>query len=399
MAGAAHGGQWLRLVGELSGYDRVFLRGAEWQRLSGRLIRELAASSGTGFVRRYEAAALLIRHPEGHRHLTRALGSFVVEPDAQVMAPVLNLLAEVPDPAANDLVLRMLHSDNPGLRRAALSVCATKLVRGHLADEVCEELERHVVGNLRRGDSLDTRLDSLDLAVQLPAWSWERIAGALRTRRAHQLVTRARQDGELLPWSQTAGVVQEVAKRVEAETPTHGPAEPDAMLTRLVREALFHAHKARRHHAALLLAASPYAPALAQECLELGAHENPVIAARAWVALMRLRHPLGRRHLLESALREQRSPVRSRALLNVGLAHGALPPAGAGAILDGLTDSSRPVERHAALHALGMSGAPQLRELAADDRHWAAAGARWWLEHGPAVHDDDADPGLLVGGR
>ncbi|NYD42838.1 hypothetical protein [Nocardioides panaciterrulae] len=399
VGGLAHGGEWLRLVSELSGYDRVFLRSAEWQRLCNRLVRELATASGAGFVRRYEAAALLIRHPEGQRHLTRALGSFVVHPDSQVMAPVLNLLAEVPNPAANDLVLRMLHSDNPGLRRAAQSVSATKLARGHLPDEVCEELERHVVGNLRRGDSLDTRLDSFDLAVQLPDWSWERLSGALRTRRAYQLVTRARQDGELLPWSQTAAVVQEISTKVQRGTPTHGPADPDAMLTRLMREALFHAHKARRHQAALLLAASPYAPAVAQECLELGGHENDVIAARAWTVLMRVGHPHGRRHLLQAALEEQRSSVRSRSLLNIGLARGALPAPEAEEILGGITESSRPVEQHAAMFALGMSGAPQLTELAGHDGHWAAAGARWWVEHGPAVHDGDVDPDQLVGVR
>jgi hypothetical protein len=138
---------------------------------------------------------------------------------------------------------------------------------------------------------------------------------------------------------------------------------------------------------------------VAQECLELGAHENDVIAARAWTVLMRVRHPEGRRHLLPHALAEQRSSVRSRALLNVGLARGPLPTDHAAEILDGITESSRPIEQHAAMFALGMSGASQLRQVAKDDSHWAAASARWWLEHGPAVHDDDADPDPVVRSR
>lgn len=38
------------------------------------------------------------------------------------------------------------------------------------------------------------------------------------------------------------------------------------MLRRLLREALFHSHKPRRHHAALLIATSPYAPAARDTC-------------------------------------------------------------------------------------------------------------------------------------
>ena len=398
-AGTAHGGNWLRLVSELSRFDRVFLRRAEWQRLCDQLIRELATSSGPGFVRRYEAAAMLIRHPEGQRHLTRALGFFVMHPDTQVMAPVLNLLAEVPDRAANELVLRMLHSDNPGLRRAAAGVAATKIVRRHLQDDVLEDLERHVVGNLRRGDSLDLRLDSFDLAVQLPEHSWERISGALRTRRAHQLVERARQDGELLPWSQTSTIINQMSLEVQQETPAHGPSEPDVLLTRLLREALVHAHKPRRHHAALLLAASPYAAAVSRHCLRLAGGENDVLAARAWTVLMRVRHPQGRQHLLDAALNEQRSAVRSRALLNVGLAVGPIEAEDAAKILDGVTESSRPIERHAAMFAIGMTGMSHLQELADQDNEWPGRSARWWIEHGPAVDDADALPDQLVGVR
>lgn len=398
-AGTAHGGNWLRLVSELARFDRVFLRRAEWQRLCERLIRELATSSGAGFVRRYEAAAMLIRHPDAQRHLTRALGFYVMHPRTQVMAPVLNLLAEVPDRAANELVMRMLHSDNPGLRRAAAGVAATKVVRGHLQDQVFEDLERHVVGNLRRGDSLDLRLDSLDLAVHLPEWSWDRISGALRTRRAHQLVVRARQDGELLPWAQTSAIVNEISIKVQKQTPAHGPSEPDVMLTRLLREALVHTHKARRHHAALLLAASPYSGAVAERCLELGGHDNDVLAARAWTVLMRVRHPAGRQHLLGVALAEPRSSVRSRALLNVGLAQGPLGAGDALRIMEGVGETSRPIEQHAALFALGMAAAPELGDLSDQEKHWAAPGAKWWLDHGPAVHDADSLPGQLVGVR
>ena len=149
--------------------------------------RARVGSVGAGYVRRYEAAAAFIRHPNARRHLIMAVGRFVTDPDTQVVAPVLNLLSEVPDPAAAALTLRMLSadSDNKYLRRAASSVAAVKLARGHFDESALPRLESHVVGALRRGESLDGRLDSFDLAVRLPDSSWDRVDGALRTRRAH----------------------------------------------------------------------------------------------------------------------------------------------------------------------------------------------------------------------
>ena len=214
-SGRAHGGQWLRLAGQLNRYERVYLRKRDWQDLCGQLVSELAASVGVGYVRRYEAAASLIRHPRAQRHLTRALGSFVTHPDTQVVTPVLNLLAEITDAAASDLVLRMLGSDHRDLRRAAASVAAVKVARGHFDAEALKHLEPHVVGSLRRGESLDGRLDFFDLAVQLPEDCWDRIQPAVRNRRAFDLVTRSRQGGELVPWGQASAVVNEMASKIQ----------------------------------------------------------------------------------------------------------------------------------------------------------------------------------------
>ena len=389
-SGRAHGGHWLRLAGQLNRYDRVYLRKRDWQDLCAQLVNELAASVGVGYVRRYEAAASLIRHHQAQRHLTRALGSFVTHPDTQVVSPVLNLLAEVPDEAAGDLVLRMLGSEQRDLRRAASSVAAVKVARGHFGAEAFKHLESSVVGSLRRGESLDGRLDSFDLAVQLPEDSWERIQPALRTRRAYDLVTRSREGGELVPWGQASAVVNEIASKVQAETPSHHPSEPDLMLHRLLRESLLHAHKARRHHAALFLAASPYAPAVSRHCLRLAAHENDLLAARAWTVLMRVGHAGGRDQVVRRAMGEARSSIRARALVNVGLLQAPLRHHEAEALWAMVEDTTKPIERHATMFALGMAGAPQLGSLAEAETDWPGRGARWWLEQGPARHDEDA---------
>ncbi|WP_155992393.1 hypothetical protein [Nocardioides sp. URHA0032] len=388
-SGAGNGAQWLQLADHFSRFDRVFLREADWTALCRRLVTELGSAVGTSYVRRYEAAAAFIRHPNARRHLIMAVGQFVTDPDTQVVSPVLNLLSEVPDPAAAALTLRMLSADseNKYLRRAASSVAATKLARGHFDESALPRLESHVLGALRRGESLDGRLDSFDLAVRLPDASWERVTGGLRTRRALALVAQARSGDEMIPAARAASVVADLAPAVQADTPRHQAQEPDLMLRRLLREALFHSHKPRRHHAALLIAATPYAPSAARHLLELAADPNELLAARAWTVLMRVGNHDLRDQVMQRALADERPTVRSRALVNVGL-DGGLSGEQCTALADRYAES-RSLERHATLFALGMAGAPQLVELAKSEDADTARGAAWWLGQGPAIHDAD----------
>ncbi|GGO71400.1 hypothetical protein [Nocardioides deserti] len=388
--GDASGALWLRLAEQLHKFDRVFLRKEEWIRLCGQLVEELGVAVGPAYVRRYEAAATMLRHRAAQRPMLRAIGSFVVHPDTQVVAPVLNLLTELPDAPAGDLVLRLLGSEDGNLRRAAASVAAYKVARGHLRGDALGQLETAVLGALRRSDPLDGRLDFFDLAVHLPDDSWERVSGGLRTRRAFGMVTQARATSELVPHVRTVAIVAELAATAQAQTPTQHSREPDPMLRRLLREALLHVHKPRRHHAALVIAASPYAPAVAEQCLRLTGHPNDLLAARAWTVLMRIGHGGREDKVVRRARTEERPTLRARALVNVGMACAGLPEEDATALADAVTTQQRPADRHATLFALGMQGATELKALAEHDQQDIRRGASWWLERGPAIHDADA---------
>lgn len=388
--GDAGGALWLRLAEQLHKFDRVFLRKEEWTRLCGRLVEELGVAVGPAYVRRYEAAATMLRHRAAQRPMIRAIGSFVVHPDTQVVAPVLNLLTELPDAPAGDLVLRLLASEDGNLRRAAASVAAYKVARGHLRGDALGQLESVVVGALRRADPLDGRLDFFDLAVHLPDESWERVSGGLRTRRAFGMVTQARATSELVPHARTVAIVAELAATAQAQTPTQHSREPDPMLRRLLREALLHVHKPRRHHAALVIAASPYAPAVAEQCLRLTGHPNDLLAARAWTVLMRVGHGGREDKVVRRARTEERPTLRARALVNVGMACAGLPEEDATALADAVATQQRPADRHATLFALGMQGASELKALAEHDQQDIRRAASWWLERGPAIHDADA---------
>lgn len=387
--GSAKGSEWLRVSRALWYYDHVYLRPDDWSELCATLVRELATATGVDYVRRFEAAAGLLQHPSAQRHLSLAIGNFVMDPDTQVVAPVLNLLAEVADPGASELVLRLLGSPSKHLHRAASSVAASKVARGHFDHQALPVLERHVERRLARRVSLDGGLDSLDLAVHLPRTSWENVESRLRDPMATALVARTRSTRELIASRKASALASEVATAIQESTPTHHPVETDMMLHRLVREALVHTHKPRRHHAALLLAASPYAPAVAHHCHELTGSPDELIAARAWTVLMRVRPAADDAEALRRGALGTREPQRPRALVTVGLHDVPLNTTQARSAAAGL-DQARPSERHATLFALGMHGSPELQALAEHDDDAVSRGARWWLEHGGATRDADS---------
>jgi hypothetical protein len=191
----------------------------------------------------------------------------------------------------------------------------------------------------------------------------------------------------MIPAARAVSVVADLAPAVQHDTASHQAQEPDQMLRRLLREALFHSHKPRRHHAALLVAASPYAPAAARHLFELACDPNDLLAARAWTVLMRVGDHSLCDAVVRRAVEDERPSVRARALVNVGL-DGDLTPEQTSAVA-GRYDAARSIERHATLFALGMAGAPMLPDFAKSDDAETARAAQWWLDQGPAIHDAD----------
>lgn len=379
LQGRPSGSQWQQLAFWLTRYEQIYLRPSEWVRLCRRLVAELGRAVGDAYVRRYEAAGALIRHPSGQRHISRAIGVFVTHPDTQVVMPVLRLLTEVDDEGAADLVLRMLNTPARALRRAASSVAAVKLRLGHFRDEAMPMLERHAARSMRHSEALDGGLDAFDLTVQLPPRSFARVLHDIGDLRVRTQLERARRTGELLPGSRVNRIAAQIASAAQAETHGHATPEPDQMLRRLVREALFHSHKGRRHHAALLLAASPYRDAVAHQCHLLTGGADYFHAARAWALLMRVGLAGRRADVVLRALSEVRPTLKSRALVNLGLNAEPLHPSEARALTAQLTEDARTSEVYGTLFALGMSGSEEISTLADSDHGRVRRIAKWWL--------------------
>ncbi len=395
ITGTADGETWLRLAGALTRVANVYLPQQVWAAVVGPLISELPRSSGTGHLLRREAAAVLVRSPVAQRHVLLALGEQVMDPAVQVIGPALSLLSEVSGTASSELVLRLLASDNPVLRHSATSVAVTKAERGHFSEAALDQLEAHAVRGISRHPGAAHALDAIELTAHLEEAGYQRVLALARDQRTQQALVTTRAMSEIIPSDQARTITREMSATVQAAAPAPFGLEPDPMLERLLREALFHANKQRRFHAAVFLATSPYARAIADACRELALSPNETVAARAWTLLGRIGPETGSVSATHLALTEPRPTVRARALLNVGVSRERLGAAEADGLVDLATSTDSPDVAHAASFALGMQGARQLQELAARNDHPSGAAAGWWLRAGPAIWDGPSPRGRL----
>lgn len=387
-AGRATGGEWLRLALGLSRTDRVYVHPDTWRHVATRLISELTRSSGIAMLRRFEAASLLISHPQARAHLSRQVGEFVIDPDAQNVVPALALLRVVGDEPAAELVLRLLGSRNGLLRRGAAEVAGSLASQGVFRGVRADALERFVGSELSRVGDVGRRIDVLDLVGQVSEEAFARLLAAVPDVRVKRVLTRARTQREIGDADLCRIVAEGVATFAEAALGRTAH-DPDLMLRRLVREALFHTQRERRHLAAVSLSLSPYARAVGRALLDLTTDPDQQVAAMAWSVLRRLGHVVDRETVATAALRERRDELRPRALLTLGLCHGPLREGDAAALAQSACDpGSSAEERHAAVFALGMAGHPCLEQAATSHSPMAPA-ARWWLRSGPSLHDGD----------
>lgn len=388
-ARTATGGHWLRMTSDLAHFERVYLHRTTWTTLCTQLVAELTRSSGIAFFRRYEAACALLAHPQGGRHLSRSLGRFVLHPDAQNVAPALNLLREVSDQGAGGLVLKLMSDDNKMLRRGAIGVAASMAARKSFPKGTHDLLERHAGRELGRGGAVTRRTDAIDLATQLPEASYERLLAAIPEPRVRRRVERARETRELVPHDLARAVSEAVATFAEAAT-RRAAYDPDQMLRRLVRESLFHVQRERRHLAAVLLAVSPYGEHAARAILDLASDSDDLVAGMSWSVLRRMGHVLDRRQVVGAIADESRDVIRARGLVTLGLTVGPLEDDAASLMVATAKEASSDALRHAAVFALGMTDQERLRELASEEPALAGP-VGWWRSLGAAIHDPDVD--------
>lgn len=389
-ARTANGGHWLRMTDDLIRFERIYMHRTTWVTLCTQLLSELTRSSGIAYARRYEAACALLAHPQARGHLTKSLGRFVMHPDAQNLVPSISLLREVGDGAAGSLLLRMMSEDNRLLRRGAGRVAASVAARGLFPPGSEEVLEQHAGYELTRRVSLARRSDAIELAVHLPAESYSRLLAAIPEPRVRRRLELARETKEVVPKDLGRAVSEGVASFAEATT-DRAAHDPDLMLRRLVREALFHVHRERRHQAAVLLGVSPYGRGAVRAILKLTRDPDDLVATMSWALLERMGHLLRREELADHVFDESRPEIRARGVVALGLAAGSVDDAVADELKNVASTVPPGATRHAAVFALGMMGHDHLVSLQRVEDHARPAG--WWRALGSAIHDDDVPCG------
>lgn len=377
------GADELELAILLASCSALYLEPGTWERLATRLLFRLVRSLGSEFVTRYEALRVLLSLPSASRHVLRTIGRYATDPDAHGVIQPITLLTELSHPRAQHLVLRMLSGDGHQLSAGAAWAAAVKLERGHFDDQAHALIERVVSQSVDKGP-VHHDVDLVDVAARLPQPSVQRIlaraAGTQFGRRLHHVVTH----GEVAPRERAADISSEIAIATQEETPARRPVQRDQMLHRLIREALFHGHQARRHQAALLLAASPYAAALARQLAVRLTASSPTVSfylagLLRYVAVAEIERPL-----VDLAVGHGAAAVRERLLVAIGRLDGFPSPATESTLAKLATTDPDPAVRRSAVYALGMHASPELDRLASAPK--PIEGALWWQRLGPGLH-------------
>lgn len=382
------GGQWLALARYLGGHPNNYLRPTTWSELAVRLANETTRATGTSFCKRLEALRILVRHPGAQTHVVRAIGEFVTDPDAQSGTHSFTLLQEVEHPKSQRLVTRLLATGDHRLQHGAAWVAACKLARGHFSDEETRMLEGICV--LRIADRPEGTADAeiLDVVARLPRVARERVMRIVRESPTYPALETMLRTGEQIPSRVARDAAQSIATTAQQHTPSPFPIDPDDMLTRLVREALFHGHQERRHQASVLLTVSPYRHAIAQAAMDTSRHAD-VSIARPAVDLLRYLATEAQHGDLVSLVGDRARPeLVGPALIALGRLGGCWGVSGELVTRELVAETSDPAVRRACLYALGMQGSGYLYALARTADPQIRSAARWWIRTGPAIRED-----------
>ena len=308
--GRIRGDQWVWLADHLRRFQTVYLHRRAWQNLADHLVDELSRSSSIPYLARFEAAAALMNSPQARPYLAKSVGRYVLDPETQVITPVLQVLSEIADPAASDVVLRLMGADDLKLRRSAAIVAAAMIRRGNLAPDH-EALEVEVARDLHLSPGR-TSVVTLDLASRLTDEQFDRLHRSTSDEGLRETLHQARHGRELVDPDQARLLADHIGLHAELIC-ARAAADPDVMLRRLIREALFHVHRSRRHLASALLLASPYASAVGEVVLRLTSHADERVSLPCWSLVGRLTPALSPAALAERFTDETRPELQGRA--------------------------------------------------------------------------------------
>lgn len=382
--GQARAVEWQDLGWHLAAVPLVHLRRSTWETLATRIITLNPRAIKLPY-RQYSTAALNIASVgRAQDFLVSAIEDYLSVPDVQVIMNPVGLLDSLPTRRAARLVLDMIE-DPPteSARGLAIWLAAQKAARGDFSPEERSRLDLIVLRRWR-DDAARASEELAELIAQLPEGLRSTLTNAA-TRAGRRKLGYVVEHGEELEAPKARALAAELADAARRHAPQEPGYEEDRMLPRLIRECLFNRDSERRHLAALLISASPFADGLAQELLQLLASPGTprVARARAATSVRYLGTDIHRMRML--GLVDDPDPEVAVPIIQ-GLGHLTFTDFADQALRVSLAAEWSLRER-AKMYALGMTGSPGLQALLQSPTApaWQKAAATWWIAHGPAV--------------
>ena len=375
---------WQELGWYLAAAPLVHLRAATWESLTRQVVSVLPRSLKVPY-RQYSTAAMnLASVPRAQDFLTAAIAEYISRPGVQVLANPIGLLDRLPTRESAKIVLDMIEEPSAGSAfRLAVWLAAQKVDRGDFTPEERARLDM-IVLRLWRANPAQAAEDLAELIASLPEGLRSTLTAAATKAGSRRLgyVVEAAED--LAPGA-ARRLSHALADAVRVRMPGNGAYDEDRMLVRLVREGLFHRDSERRHLAALLLSASPFAAVIGDGLIELLGRDDlpPLIRVRTATLTRYLCNESHRLRLL----RFVEDPLDEVGVVVLqALGHMVFGDVSDQVIRSSLRDVWSPRER-AKLYALGMTGSPGLRAIlrSASAPSWQKTAATWWLGEGSAV--------------
>jgi hypothetical protein len=383
--GRAAARDWQELGWHMSAAPMIHLRASTWETLTAQLINQLPRSTKVAY-RQYSTAAMnLASVLRAQDYMVEAIKHYVSNPDVQVVTNPMGLLDRLPTREAARLVLDALaNPPNASVFAVAVWVATVKVSHGGFSEAERAELDMLVL-RLWRQDPVKASEDLAELIANLPEGMRSSLVRAA-SRSGRRKLGYVVEHGEEIVAGQARDIAHDLAEGARGRAPQDASYDGDRMLARLIREALFHRDSERRHLAALLISASPFGEAVADELLSL-------VVVDGYPSWMRGRAATLVRYLSSDAHRMRMLALIDHSIDEVaapmaqGIGHMHPTPLADQALRRSLGQDLSMRER-AKMYALGMTGSPALEAItrSTDAPAWQRSAARWWRTQGPAIH-------------
>jgi hypothetical protein len=384
--GPATARDWQELGWYLAAAPLVHLRAPAWETIATRVVNRLPRSVKVPY-RQYSVAAInMASVPRAQDFLTDAIADYVDTPGVQVLTNPIGLLDQLPTRRAAQIVLDMIEDPpSEAVFGLVVWVAAQKVARDDFTPSERTRLDMLLL-RMWRANPAKAAEGLAELIATLPEGLRSTLTDAA-TRAGRRGLGYAVQTGEALPVELAAGISQDLADAARVRVPAVPAYDEDRMLVRLVREALFHRDSERRHLAALVISASPFADAVCDELLELllDTGRPAVVRARAATLARYLSSDVHRLRMLRFI---EDPDDQVGAVIAQAIGHMTFTDLSDQVIRAALKDEWSPRER-AKMYALGMTGSPALETIIRSSHapEWQRVAARWWVSQGPAVRE------------